>query len=377
MKRLTFLFFFSQFFILGLFAEDIIVRTAQDLMNIRQKVNEGIDDFSGSTIYLANDINLEDIDWIPIGIRSSDESDETKSHPFLGTFDGGGHWIHNLTVKIKNGNYAGLFGYIGEGGIVQKLGISGDSIEITQKTSDNVQCYVGGIAAYSEGTISQCANLATIRGNQKQANVGGIVGMIASIENTEIYGIVEDCYNWGRICTSTDYDDYTYLGGIAGASDGTIRRVYVNASIESGSIYSPRVHGIVPNETFNSEVENAYYSEGNAYYDQDDNRCGESMLGFALYGKLNEDDIWSFADGRLPLLTCMLELLKGDVNMDGQVSIADVTALVNIILGKDNVPPYLYDHVAANVNEDEGVSIADVTALVNIILGKEEEVTLP
>jgi hypothetical protein len=33
----------------------------------------------------------------------------------------------------------------------------------------------------------------------------------------------------------------------------------------------------------------------------------------------------------------MLELLKGDVNMDGQVSIADVTALVNIILGKEEV----------------------------------------
>ena len=104
------------------------------------------------------------------------------------------------------------------------------------------------------------------------------------------------------------------------------------------------------------------------------------MRDFHLDGLLNprgDYSIWSFAEGRLPLLTCMLELLKGDVNMDGQVSIADVTALVNIILGKDNVPPYLYNHVAANVNEDEGVSIADVTALVNIILGKEEEVTSP
>lgn len=356
MKRLTFLFFFSHFFILGLFAEDNIVRTVQDLMNIRQKVNEGIDDYSGSTIYLANDINLEDIDWIPIGIRSSDE---TKSHPFLGTFDGGGHWIHNLTVKIENGNYAGLFGYIGEGGIVQKLGISGGSIEITQKTSDNVDCYVGGIAAYSEGTISQCANLATIRGNKTSGNVGGIVGLLTEC------GVVEDCYNWGRIYSSTDYDDYTYLGGIAGTcDDGTIRRVYVSASIEGNS--EPRNAGIAGQLGWNT------IEPEHAFYDVD-------MLGFALDGELNEDDysIWSFAEGRLPLLTCMLELLKGDVNMDGQVSIADVTALVNIILGKDNVPPYLYDHVAANVNEDEGVSIADVTALVNIILGREEEVTSP
>ena len=63
--------------------------------------------------------------------------------------------------------------------------------------------------------------------------------------------------------------------------------------------------------------------------------------------------------------------LPGDVNKDGQISIADVTALVNIILGKDNTVPYLYDHDAANVNGDNTVSIADVTALVNIILGKQ------
>ena len=60
----------------------------------------------------------------------------------------------------------------------------------------------------------------------------------------------------------------------------------------------------------------------------------------------------------------------GDVNRDGLISIADVTALVNIILGKDDQEPYLYDHVAADVNRDGLPSIADVTALVNIILGK-------
>ena len=63
--------------------------------------------------------------------------------------------------------------------------------------------------------------------------------------------------------------------------------------------------------------------------------------------------------------------VKGDVNRDGQATIADVTALVNIILGKavegdDNN----YDFKAANVNEDDHITIADVTALVNIILGK-------
>lgn len=60
----------------------------------------------------------------------------------------------------------------------------------------------------------------------------------------------------------------------------------------------------------------------------------------------------------------------GDVNKDGTVTIADVTALVNIILGKDNKEPYQYDHAAADVNSDSSITIADVTALVNKILGK-------
>ena len=62
--------------------------------------------------------------------------------------------------------------------------------------------------------------------------------------------------------------------------------------------------------------------------------------------------------------------LIGDVNRDGSITIADVTALVNIILGKDDAEPYQYDHLAADVNQDGSITIADVTALVNVILGK-------
>ena len=60
--------------------------------------------------------------------------------------------------------------------------------------------------------------------------------------------------------------------------------------------------------------------------------------------------------------------LLGDVNKDGAITIADVTALVNIILGKDTAGTY--DRRAADVNTDGSITIADVTALVNIILGK-------
>ena len=59
-----------------------------------------------------------------------------------------------------------------------------------------------------------------------------------------------------------------------------------------------------------------------------------------------------------------LETAKpGDVNEDGEVNIADVTMLVNVILGNAEAEN-------ADVNADGTIDIADVTALVNIILGK-------
>lgn len=65
-----------------------------------------------------------------------------------------------------------------------------------------------------------------------------------------------------------------------------------------------------------------------------------------------------------------LRFLRGDVNRDGEISIADVTALVNVLLGKDDAEPYVYDHEAADANADGSITIADVTALVNILLVK-------
>lgn len=64
--------------------------------------------------------------------------------------------------------------------------------------------------------------------------------------------------------------------------------------------------------------------------------------------------------------------IVGDVNRDGTITISDVTALVNIILGKATYPADAdkYDFEAADVNTDKTITIADVTALVNIILGK-------
>ena len=55
--------------------------------------------------------------------------------------------------------------------------------------------------------------------------------------------------------------------------------------------------------------------------------------------------------------------LKGDVNGDGEVNIADINAVIDIILTGDT-------NARADVNGDSEVNIADINSLIDIILAK-------
>ena len=68
------------------------------------------------------------------------------------------------------------------------------------------------------------------------------------------------------------------------------------------------------------------------------------------------DDIQLFYEEEWPL--------KGDVNQDGEVNIADVNAVINVILSGGNEE----DFVLADVNTDGEVNIGDVNELLKLIL---------
>ena len=80
----------------------------------------------------------------------------------------------------------------------------------------------------------------------------------------------------------------------------------------------------------------------------------------------NENKAFLVSNESAPIFLTII----GDVNRDGFISIADVTALVNIFLGKDNAEPYQYNHNAADVDGKNGITKEDVTALVNMILNQ-------
>jgi hypothetical protein len=61
-------------------------------------------------------------------------------------------------------------------------------------------------------------------------------------------------------------------------------------------------------------------------------------------------------------MDAMAASTRGDVNGDNEVNIADVCALIDIVLGGDG------NNAAADVNGDNAVNIADVTTLIDMIL---------
>ena len=59
-------------------------------------------------------------------------------------------------------------------------------------------------------------------------------------------------------------------------------------------------------------------------------------------------------------------LTSGDVNNDSEINIADVVAIINIILGKE--PDHIAQLLRADVNRDSEIVISDVNCVINMIL---------
>lgn len=88
---------------------------------------------------------------------------------------------------------------------------------------------------------------------------------------------------------------------------------------------------------------------------------------FTFIDAFNEDN------GYFPVQiysTTIHETKLPDVNKDGSLNVADVTALVNIVSGKDNHEPYAYDHSVADVDGSGEVDSNDISELVNRILSE-------
>lgn len=203
-------------------AQTIEINTVEDLSALATN-NESQNGYLGQTIDLKADLTITKV-WRPIG---------TRNYPFRGTFKGNGHIISGLGA-IAGTDGVGLFGYVGEEGVIEEVGIGTGHI----KTMKNDECqYVGALVGRNNGTIRRCWNMATLEVNA--IHVGGLVG-----QNS---GTMEDCYNAGPILKAIDY-----TGGLVGTNTntGAIRYCY-NIG------YAANGYGVVAQNT--GTINDCYY----------------------------------------------------------------------------------------------------------------------
>ncbi len=205
-----------------------IIKTAQQLANLAYWVNSG-NATAGTYYQLGANIDLGLYqEWTPIG---------TREHKFAGIFDGNNYnnyKVSNLAIGSESApaqnSSKGLFGYVGQNGVVKNLTVSG---AVYTGFSG-----AGGIAGYAEyAQFSNCYSDVTVVSTYN--NVGGIVGQ--AYQTT-----FENCHNMGNVVGQY------YVGGIVGAFDTSTMKNCSN----SGAVTGTKECGGIIGSIYNGTLEN-------------------------------------------------------------------------------------------------------------------------
>jgi hypothetical protein len=179
----------------GTKASPFLIRTAQDMINLSKSISLEYD--AEDVYYLVAEgsvyFDLAGSDFVPIG---------NGQVAFKGNFDGN---YATFNLDLSGDNYIGLFGHLSPSASVKRFGVTGQV---------SGQDYVGAIAGYTNGNISEVYSKAIIQGH---TYVGGLVGY----QNNTL----EYAYQ------TNDVSGNNYVGGIAGYNSGIISEVYVGARI--------------------------------------------------------------------------------------------------------------------------------------------------
>jgi hypothetical protein len=216
------------------------------------------------------DIYLMSIPWTPLFVFTDDDA---SSNFFEGTYDGGGHKLHDIFstmggIALFHGNDGGTIknvhlasGRIGGRGVINNAGIcvynrSGTIENCANGAQIEVDAWAAGVCVINQGTVTNCHNFAQIGGYGSEgfSNIGGVVAINgdASLPNAST-ALVENCTNNGLVY-GMDYVN----GGIAGTNwMGAIRGCVNNGEVR-GEIYVAGIagtnHFVIENCTNNGTV---------------------------------------------------------------------------------------------------------------------------
>ncbi len=272
---------------------DLAIASAEQLFAFAADVNGG-NSYSGKTVVLTADIDLNNAEWTPIG---------NGNNVFAGTFDGNGYTISNL--NISSATSAGFFANVRS------------SVTIKNVTFDNANVsgthYVAVILAgewneNASATIDNCTVInSTVTCDTDAANdngdkVGGICGYAVSLNITN--------------CTvkDTTIKAYRDFGGIIGCANAN-KVVVTGNTVENLTL-------IIDNEVnyknyTTNEEHNANPIVGRvSNAEVKDNTATDCKVGREVYG--------------LQLFT------TGDSTVHGNIIVSDKEGLLNLTKLADN-----------------------------------------
>jgi len=207
-----------------------IINSVADLENINN-------DLSGNYV-LGTDIDASGFNFVPIGYSSSSTTNSiiqsgygplagVNATPgqFVGTFDGAGHTISNLTINNTGAFNLGLFSWIGAAGTVQNVKLLNGSL-----TAGSGYQNIGLLAGWNFGTITNASATGIVSAGDSSFHIGGLVG-----------------WNWGGTIANsqaavsvTGGTSSSSIGGLVGAqgyavSGSTVTDSYATGNVTAGA----------------------------------------------------------------------------------------------------------------------------------------------
>ena len=229
------------------------IETAAQLAYLAEKVNEGYQTsgqgvFYGEYFLLTDDLDLNNLNWTPIG--NVDYS--MNGFYFAGYFDGGYHQIENLYIQSA-ADLTGLFAAVSStDGCVCNLSVSGTVVS----TGMGAAGVVGGIAG--NAMVRQCS----FAGSVSVTNSGsfcGAAGVVAGIQN----GSVLECSSSASVTvTNSNFMGAAVAGGVVCFGRGltTISKCYNTGNVTASAMLMGISGGILA-----ATVESAYVNVYSCY----------------------------------------------------------------------------------------------------------------
>ena len=209
------------------------IATGSQLAYLASQVNSGTD-YKGSYFILTANIDLNNMEWTPIGNSFAGafgpSFSSEKYLAFAGQFDGNGYTISNLVIgTAEEPTTADVFGLFGATeGVIQNLNLDTVSINgVAKNVSGHPVLVAGALVGSVGGAVKNChvTNLSmsinnTISNYPAAYWIGGFVGFLD--------GNIEECSASGRIEEKSGKGS---IGGFIGELAKTAKISYSKADV--------------------------------------------------------------------------------------------------------------------------------------------------